>query len=60
MLTNPVVVGVIVMITLCLVRFNILLSIMIATIVAGLVSGMPLFGDTGTMPIFIDGMSGNL
>ncbi len=60
MFTNPVVVGVIVMIALCLIRFNILLSIMIATVVAGLVSGMPLFGDTGTMPIFIDGMSGNL
>ncbi len=60
MLTNPVIIGVIVMITLCLVRFNILLSIMIASVVAGLVAGMPLFGDLGTLPIFVDGMSGNL
>ncbi len=60
MLTNPVLIGVIVMIILCLVRFNILLSIMIASIVAGLIAGMPLFGELGVLPIFVDGMSGNL
>ncbi len=60
MLANPVLIGVIVMIVLCLVKFNILLAIMIAAIVAGLVAGMPLFGDEGIMPIFISGMDGNL
>ncbi len=60
MLTNPVLIGVLVMIILCLVRFNIMLAIMVAAIVAGTVAGMPLFGDEGTLPIFVNGMSGNL
>ncbi len=57
---NPVIVGVIVMIILCLTNFNVMLAIMISAIVAGLVAGMPMFGAGGTMPVFIDGMSGNL
>ncbi len=60
MLTNPVLIGVIVMIILCLLRFNIMLTIIISAIVAGLAAGMPLFGDAGTLPIFVGGMSGNL
>lgn len=60
MLTNPVLIGVIVMITLCLLKFNILIAVMIAAIMAGCISGMPLFGDEGVLPIFINGMSGNL
>ncbi len=57
---NPVIIGVIVMIILCLSNFNIMLAIMISAIIAGFVAGMPVFGDGGTMPVFIDGMSGNL
>ncbi len=60
MLTNPVLIGVVVMIILCLTKFNILLAIMIAAIVAGLIAGMPLFGDTGVLPVFVGGMDGNL
>ncbi|MFV0520196.1 MAG: Na+/H+ antiporter family protein [Lachnospirales bacterium] len=57
---NPVLVGIIIMILLCLVKFNIMLSIMISAVVAGLVARMPLFGEEGILPIFINGMSGNL
>ncbi len=60
MLTNPVLIGVIIMIVLCLVKFNILLAIMIAAIIAGVIAGMPLFGDSGVLPIFVNGMGGNL
>ncbi len=60
MLTNPVLWGVLVMITLCLLKFNILLAIMTAAVIAGLVAGMPLFGEAATLPTFIGGMSGNL
>ncbi len=60
MLTNPVLIGVVIMIILCLANFNIMLSIMIAAVIAGLSAGMPLFGDGGTMPTFVAGMSGNL
>ncbi len=60
MITNPVIVGVLVMIILCLLRFNIMLAIVSAAIVAGTVAGLPLFGDGGTLPVFVNGMSGNL
>ncbi|MFV0441486.1 MAG: Na+/H+ antiporter family protein [Lachnospirales bacterium] len=64
MLTNPVIIGVIVMVALCLAKFNILLAIMVATVVVGLIAGMPLFSASeelvGTIPTFINGMSGNL
>ncbi len=60
MLTNPVLVGVLIMIVLCLLRFNILLAIMTASVIAGLTAGMPLFGEGGALPTFIEGMSGNL
>lgn len=55
MLTNPVLVSVLVMCVLCLVKVNILLTIMISAVVAGLMSG---FGLGQTMTFLIDGMGG--
>ena len=56
-LTNPVVVSIVLMSLLCLMRFNILLSIVISALVAGVLSGM---GIEESMGIFIQGMSGNI
>ncbi|MGL4209165.1 MAG: Na+/H+ antiporter family protein, partial [Candidatus Adiutrix sp.] len=56
MLTNPVFVSVLVMCILCLVKVNILLSIMVSAVVAGLISG---FGFGETMGLLIKGMGGN-
>lgn len=55
-LFNPVVISIAVMIVLCLLKFNVLLSILVAAIVAGVCSGMPI-GDT--MSILVGGMGGN-
>ena len=63
---NPVTLSVIIMVTLCMLKFNIILSVLIASVFAGLMSGMPLAnlpdGDGGTiagiMPTFITGMAG--
>lgn len=55
MLTNPVLVSVMVMCILCLLKVNILLTIMISAIVAGLMSGFTL---GGTMTFLINGMGG--
>ena len=55
-LFNPVVISIAVMIILCLFKFNVFLSILIAAIVAGVCSGMPI-GDT--MSILVGGMGGN-
>ncbi|MEG2983053.1 MAG: Na+/H+ antiporter family protein [Peptostreptococcaceae bacterium] len=55
-LFNPVVISIAVMIVLCLCKFNVLLSILVAAIVAGVCSGMPI-GDT--MSILVEGMGGN-
>ncbi|PAF47503.1 sodium:proton antiporter [Helicobacter sp. 12S02634-8] len=54
---NPVVIAVFVMCLLCLLRFNVLLSIIAASLVAGLVSGL---GVMETMSVMIAGMRGNL
>lgn len=56
-LGNPVVISIILMSILCLLRFNILLSIVISTLVAGVLSGM---GIEESMNVFINGMSGNI
>ncbi|RDU70341.1 Na+/H+ antiporter family protein [Helicobacter brantae] len=56
-LTNPVVVSIVLMSLLCLLRFNILLSIVISALVAGVLSGL---GVEESMNIFIQGMSGNI
>ncbi len=60
MLTNPVILSILVMCGLCLLRFNVLLSILISAIIAGLLSGMSLAGDSSAIKILINGMAGNL
>lgn len=57
LLTNPIIVSVFVMIVLCLLRFNVLLSVLISALVAGLLSHLSMLE---TMDILIDGMKGNL
>lgn len=56
-LGNPVVVSIVLMSILCLLRFNILLSIVISALVAGVLGGMDIEKSMG---VFISGMSGNL
>ena len=67
MLTNPVVISILVMTVLCLLRFNILLSILVSALVAGLIyhggfAGVGAFFDalTATTSTLITGMKGNL
>ncbi|MBK2000594.1 MULTISPECIES: Na+/H+ antiporter family protein [Campylobacter] len=57
LLTNPVIVSVLLMSLLCLFRFNVLLSLLISALVAGMLDHMPL---TESMNVLIDGMQGNL
>lgn len=56
MLTNPVLISVLVMSVLSLLKLHVLLSLLIAAIVGGLMSGM---GFGGTMEVLIGGMAGN-
>lgn len=56
MLTNPVFLSVIIMIVLCLLKLNVLLSLIVAALAGGVLAGMPL-GDT--MSALIGGMGGN-
>ena len=53
---NPVILSIICLFILCLLRVNVLLSIIISTILGGLVSGMHI---TEIMNTFISGMGGN-
>lgn len=53
---NPVVISIAVMIVLCLFKFNVFLSIIVAAIVAGGFSGMSL---SDTMTTLVGGMGGN-
>ena len=53
---NPVILSIVCLFILCLLRVNVLLSIIISTIIGGLVSGMHL---TEIMNTFISGMGGN-
>lgn len=55
-LFNPVVISVIVMSVLCLLKLNVLLSILLAAMTAGIAAGMPI---KETMTVLIDGMGGN-
>ncbi|MCR4941914.1 MAG: TRAP transporter large permease subunit [Campylobacter sp.] len=57
MLTNPVVVSILLMSVLCLLRFNILLSILVCALVAGVMGGASVLDTTATL---IAGMKGNL
>jgi len=53
---NPIVIGVAVLIVLCLLKINVLLSLVISAMVAGVTAGM---GITETIDILIAGMGGN-
>ena len=53
---NPVLISVIVLCILCLFKINVLFSLMISAIVAGLISGM---GIEKTMNLFVSGMGQN-
>ena len=53
---NPVLISVIVLCILCLLKINVLFSLMISAIVAGLISGM---GIEKTMNLFVSGMGQN-
>ena len=55
-LLNPILIGVAVLIILCLLKINVMLSLIVSAMVAGIVSGM---GVTETIGILIDGMGGN-
>jgi putative amino acid transporter len=54
-LVNPVFIGVAVMLILCLIKVNVMLSLMTAAVIAGLSAGMT---PVATMQSFIDGMAG--
>ena len=56
MLTNPVVLSVIIMTVLCLLKVNVLISIILSALAGGILAGMSL-GDT--MSILIGGMGGS-
>lgn len=55
-LLNPILIGVAVLIILCLFKINVMLSLIISAMVAGVMSGM---GLTGTIEVLISGMGGN-
>jgi len=54
-LTNPVFIGVVVMLILCLLKVNVMLALMTAAMAGGLAAGMT---PVATMQAFIDGMAG--
>lgn len=56
MLTNPVLLSVILMSALCLMKLNVILSLIISAIFGGLISGMSL---SDVMSVLIGGMGGN-
>lgn len=56
MLTNPVVISVIIMSVLCLFRLNVILSLIIAALCGGVLSGMSV---SESMAVMIGGMGGN-
>ncbi|EAK8722848.1 Na+/H+ antiporter family protein [Campylobacter jejuni] len=57
LLTNPIIISVVLMTLLCLFRFNVLLSLLISALVAGVFSHLEL---VDTMNILISGMKENL
>lgn len=56
MLLNPVILSVLTMIILCLLKLNVVFSMLIAALIAGVTSGI---GVSATMKILIGGMGGN-
>ncbi|HEH5077938.1 TPA: sodium:proton antiporter [Campylobacter jejuni] len=57
LLTNPIIISVVLMTLLCLFRFNVLLSLLISALIAGVFSHLEL---VDTMNILISGMKENL
>lgn len=55
-LTNPVVISVIVLLVLCLLKFNVMLALIVSAIVGGLLGGLSVPDSVG---ILIGGMGGN-
>ena len=55
-ITNPVIISVVLLCTLCVLRINVLLAIIISSIAAGIAAGMPV---TKIMQTFISGMGNN-
>ncbi len=56
LLLNPIVIGVVALIVLCLFKMNVLLSLLISALVAGVTAGM---GVSETINVLIAGMGGN-
>ena len=56
LLLNPIVIGVLALIVLCLFKLNVLLSLLISALVAGVAAGM---GISETINVLIEGMGGN-
>lgn len=54
LLFNPVVISVIVMCVLCLLKVNVLISIMVSAFVAGIAAGMPIFLTDAQIKAMID------
>lgn len=55
-LLNPIVIGVVALIVLCLFKVNVLISLLVSAMVAGITAGMSV---TDTINTLIDGMGGN-
>ncbi|MCD5415398.1 MAG: sodium:proton antiporter [Clostridiales bacterium] len=53
MLTNPVVLSIIIMVVLCLLKLNVIISLLIAALAGGLLAGMPI---SDTMDVLVGGM----
>lgn len=58
-LLNPVIVAVVLLCVLCLLKVNVLLSMLVSLFVAGLIGGLPVVGDESIMSSVIAGFSGN-
>jgi len=56
LLFNPIVIGVLALIVLCLLKVNVLLSLLVSALVAGVTAGM---GISETVNVLIEGMGGN-
>lgn len=56
LLLNPIIIAVVILLGLCLLKFNVILSLIVATLAVGLLSGMSIEAIVGT---FLDGMAGN-
>ena len=55
-LFNPIIIGVAVLIVLCLLKVNVLLSLLVSAMTAGICAGM---APQDTITVLIDGMGGN-